>query len=370
VRQFYRIGASQTVTDMVSGGSQDNGTGVLVNGVWKDYLGADGMETFIDWSNANIMYGNVQNGQLWKSTDGGNNRIFVSQVGGEGAWVTPTEQDPVNANTIYHGKGEIYKSTNGAISWDTISNLQIGENCNEIEIASSNNQVIYASWGSLLYKTVNGGASWTNISPNGNWINYIDSHPTDPNRIMIAQHSKIYESTNGGTSWNDISQNLPAITYNCVLYQGDATDGIYAGGRYGIWHKDNSTNTQWLNQSGNMPIAQVTELEIRNNVMYVATYGRGLWKTDLSTDEGISCSKAIELNMPGTFTASGPLYGNGCHNCDNSQHANWYKFTPPLTGKVNIESCISGVDTRLFVYSGNCNTLMQIGISDNDPNIY
>jgi len=62
IRQFYRIGASQTDTDRVSGGSQDNGTGVVVSEVWYDWLGADGMETFIDWSNADKIYGTSQFG--------------------------------------------------------------------------------------------------------------------------------------------------------------------------------------------------------------------------------------------------------------------------------------------------------------------
>ena len=369
VRQFYRIGASQTSVDRVSGGSQDNGTGVLVGGIWKDYMGADGMETFIDWSNADIMYGNLQFGSLYKSTDGGNTTVGITQTesGANGEWVTPTEQDPTISNTLYQGKTEVYKSTNGAASWTTISAFANGDKCDEIEIAPSNNQVIYVSYGALLYKTTNGGTTWSaNIGPGG-YINYIDVHPTDPNKVVIAQFGAIMESTNGGTTWVDIKGNLPNQTYYCALYANDGASGIFLGGQVGIWYKDNTSGTNWVNQSGDMPTVQIRELEIRNGTLYVGTYGRGLWKGTLTPNIlGMTCGSPIDLSMPGTFTAPGPSYGGGCFNCTGgaTANANWYKFTPPFTGTINIGSCLAGEDTRLWIYSGSCGALTQIDAND------
>ncbi len=368
VRQFYRIGASATVVDRVSGGSQDNGAGVLVNGTWRDYLGADGMETFIDWNNADVMYGNTQFGTLYKSTDGGINAFFTSQTPLDGDWITPTEQDPANSNTLYQGKVELYISTDGANSWDSLTNFKNGRLVNEIEIAPSNNQVIYISYDTLLYRTTNGGSTWTDVSPNGNFINYIDVHPTNTNKVLITQSGTVMESSNGGATWTNITANLPNITYYCGIYQGDATDGIFLGGRFGVWHKDNNTAGQWVNLNGNMPFVQVRELEIRGNRMYVATYGRGLWKGIVSNaNDGMTCANAIELNMPGTYTAPGPSFGGGCNNCsNNATHANWFRFTPPLSGVIKIGSCLNGVDTRMWVYSGSCGSLTQIDASDDD----
>src|SRR5690606_1795498 len=61
IRQFYKIGVSQTNPVVVTGGSQDNGTSVYTAaGVWKDWLGADGMESFVDKTNSNTLYGTTQ----------------------------------------------------------------------------------------------------------------------------------------------------------------------------------------------------------------------------------------------------------------------------------------------------------------------
>jgi hypothetical protein len=75
VRQFYKIGVYSGSSEIVSGGSQDNGTSVLVGGVWKDWLGADGMETFVDKDDSNTLYGTSQYGFLYFSPDQGDTRF-------------------------------------------------------------------------------------------------------------------------------------------------------------------------------------------------------------------------------------------------------------------------------------------------------
>ncbi|MDO1501565.1 T9SS type A sorting domain-containing protein [Winogradskyella maritima] len=283
IRQFYRIGASQTDADRVSGGSQDNGTGTLVNGVWRDWLGADGMETFIDYSNADIIYATTQRGSLQKSTDGGISRASISQPSADnGNWVTPFEQDPNVASTIYTAKDQIYKSTNSGTSWSPISNFPSGL-VDEMKISPANSNYIYASIGTTFYTTTDGGSSWSSTSiPAGSRINYITVHPTNASRVAIAisgSSSKIFESTNAGSNWTNITGNIPsAVTIECVLYDKASDGGFYAGGNPGVYYSASAGNANYSDVSRNLPRVRVTELEIRNDVLYVGTYGRGLWK--------------------------------------------------------------------------------------------
>ncbi|NNF21963.1 MAG: hypothetical protein HKN67_08470, partial [Saprospiraceae bacterium] len=85
-----------------------------------------------------------------------------------------------------------------------------------------------------------------------------------------------------GSNWTDISAGLPAVTIECVIYENDGNMGMFVGGNPGIYHKDVTTGT-FSNVSVNMPMVRITEFDIRNNVLYVGTYGRGLWKATLST---------------------------------------------------------------------------------------
>lgn len=85
-----------------------------------------------------------------------------------------------------------------------------------------------------------------------------------------------------------------------------------------------------------------------------------------------TCATAIPITATGTYNSEGPKNGNGCYACiefdADATHASWYSFTAPEAGTVSINSCLQGVDTRLWVYrSGSgCTDLTLIGDSDDD----
>ena len=104
IRQFYRVGISQTTPVVVTGGSQDNGTLVLdASGNWTDWSGADGMEVFVDKNDSQIMYGTWQFGGLNKTVNGGASRFSLTRPAGSDSWnwVVTFEQDPTVQSTIY-----------------------------------------------------------------------------------------------------------------------------------------------------------------------------------------------------------------------------------------------------------------------------
>lgn len=281
-RQFYKIGVSRTEANTVTAGAQDNGTAVMVgeDRTWYEWLGADGMETFVDWSNPNHLYGTSQNGTLYRSTNKGQSYSGFSGPGGKGNWVTPFEQDPIDANTFYVGIGGLQKKV-GSGSWQLISNFT--DNLDEVKIAQTNNQIIYAADGSTLYRTLNGGNSWNTVSGLSGTINYITIHPEDPNYVAVATSggSKIYVSTNGGSSFTGIQKNLPNLAAQCAVWQDGSDHGLYVGLTDGIYYIDDN-ETQWLPFMDNMPNVRISEMEINYaaKVIYAGTYGRGLWVSD------------------------------------------------------------------------------------------
>lgn len=378
VREFYRIGVSETEVDRVSGGSQDNGTGVIKSGLWYDFVGADGMETFINHSDADIIYTCIQNGGLYKSTNGGNTVFSPDQPAGSGAWVTPLEQDPIDDNTLYIAEAHLWKSINGADSWTQISDITTaGPNddlIKELKIAPTNNAVIYLAYEEQIFKTENGGTDWEDISPSVGFsaVNYIAIHPDDENKVSITlsgSSEKIMETTDGGDTWIDITYNLPSIGAECVVYEGDDNNGMYIGMNPGMYYKDNIGGTNWSFVGANMPNVAVVEIEIRNDILYAATYGRGLWKNPLTTAVGnYTCADSQSIGSCGSFTTLPIDQGNGASQSD-ATHAVWYEFTPDFTGEINISSCDGGVNTRLWVHTGTCSNLSVIASSDDDCQI-
>ena len=304
IRQFYKIGVSQSSPVTISGGSQDNGTSVYrTNGIWYDWLGADGMETFIDYANPYTIYGTSQFGSLYKSSDVGSTiQGLDTPLDKSGNWVTPFEQDPATPNTIYSGYDRVYKSLQGGVGgsdhWLPISQ-DFGRNLDNLKIAPSNNQVMYASYSNRIFKTADGGATdWTDISGTiASRINYIAIHPSNPDKIAIAlnsTNSKVLVSSNGGLDWQGITHDLPNFSALCLTWQENSDhDILYLGMNYGVYYLLGNATT-WIPYTNNLPNVIVNELEINNseNMLYAGTYGRGLWRIPTLDQNGLGVTKA------------------------------------------------------------------------------
>jgi len=297
IHQFYKIGVSQTNPVVISGGAQDNGTSAYKNGTWNSWCGADGMESFVDKTNSNILYGTQQSGELVKSTDGGATYNNITKPAGEtGEWITPFEQDPLIANTIYAGYNKVYKSINGGDSWIPISQNFSGA-LNHLKIAPSSSNTMYAAIGGLLYKTITGSGIWSSVTGFSGNINSIAIHPTNPNKLAIATTSndKVYVSVNGGVNWTVKNTGLPNFSPLALVWENNNKDGLYVGMNYGVYYLDN-TLSSWQVFSNLLPNVMINELEINtaDNKLYTATYGRGVWRSSLY-DNLLSIEDVAEL---------------------------------------------------------------------------
>lgn len=288
IRQFYKIGTSKNDPYKIMGGSQDNGTSVYTTDHWHEWLGADGMECVVDYTNSNIVYGTSQNGHFYKSNNGGNHgSVNINQPGG-GNWVTPFVIHPTENQTLYVGSSEIRKTTNGMMSWSTISNFGVG-NLDNLSIAESDGNYLYTSKEDKIYRTINGGDSWSSISqglPNLN-ITHIAIHPEKPETIAVSlsgtnSGEKVFISEDAGDTWTNYSINLPNIPANCVVFASGNINPLYVGMDVGVYYIDNDM-TEWSSFMDGLPNVIVTELEINTDAQLIraGTYGRGLWETDL-----------------------------------------------------------------------------------------
>ena len=295
IRQFYRIDVADDHT--IAAGSQDNGMSKYTeSGGWLDITGADGMEPLIDKDDSGIIYSSIQYGNIYKTVDGGWTLSgLIVQSPGRGDWVTPLEQDPVKPNTLYQGKRQLYKSQDAGWSWEPISrfvmNNPIDTFMQEVEVASQDGDYIICGFEEQLFKTENGGRSWTDISPPNAFsnVNYISIHPADKNWIAIALSgvkNRLMQSTDGGQTWFSIFDGLPDLGVECVVYEGGPLNGMYVGMDRGVYYR-NSALPEWLSISENIPNVAVTEVEVKDCSLYACTFGRGLWMTEIFDDSQV-----------------------------------------------------------------------------------
>ncbi len=297
IAQVYKIGVSQTVSELVINGYQDNGTGISRGDQFTTEIGGDGMECIIDPTDETYIYGALYYGDIRRSSNGGSNFSGIKgNITEDGGWVTPYKLDPNNSNTMFAGFDNVWRNDavrTGSL-WTQISNFTSTSNIRDIAIAESNSNTMYISkYDNSFRKTtdaLSANPTWTDLSaflPVGNEPVDIEIDSTDENHLFIALNGKIYESTNGGTSWVDVSGTLPNISLNTIVIdKNSALGAMYVGMDVGVYYKDN-TLTDWELYATNLPNIEITELEIQyqtencKSKLYAATYAQGLWVSDL-----------------------------------------------------------------------------------------
>lgn len=374
ITQYYRLGSSKQNKNLVLCGAQDNGTHRLNNNSWDWILGGDGMECLISHSNQNILFASYQNGNIHRSSDGGNTWMEVlnsSITNEEGAWVTPYIMDPNNSNILYAGYESIWKSTNGGLNWFNSSGKLSNKPLHKIEIAPSNTNYVYAIGKSTndnkykIWRTTNGGQTWNIMSSHDEYITSIAIQSISPNILWMLKSNRVYLSTDGGMNWIDDSGALPNIPMRTIVYQKNNADALYIGTEVGIYYRNNFL-PDWQPFNTGLPNVRIDELEIHygSNRIRAATFGRGLWEADLyniQSNDPICGSQIITCGNTYTgSTINSNFYNpnNSLSDCGSGRLGapnEFYTFRG--TGQnVTVSLCDSDFDTRIDVYCLPSNT--------------
>lgn len=293
VSQFYKINSSASNPNILIGGTQDNGTHIYSDAYWKNVQGGDGMSCLIDYIDPKYMYASLYYGEFTKSTNGGLsfNTMLDSNISKEkGAWVSPLVFHPTDPKILFAGLQNIWKSTDRGQSWNKISNF-VGGNFRTLVVAPSNPNVIYAGAFNQMFRTTNGGTTWTEVFRAPVAITGIAVDPLSPMRFWLTfsgynQDYKVYEFE--GTQQTNIGDSLPNVPVNCILYQKNSPGRMFIGTDIGVFVRDDF-KPYWVPFNDGLPNVIVNDLEIPqgSGFLRAATYGRGLWQT-----------KIIDCNIP------------------------------------------------------------------------
>lgn len=312
IAQTYRLSADPTASAaFVTMGNQDNGTYRNSGAQYLSIGGGDGMESIITPSNTNVIYLSTQNGNFYRSDDGGTSNIFIR--GGAGNWTTPAVLRPGNDTHIYIGYINIdYNTTSGNGAWSTIT-TGFGTSIESLEFAPNNSTILYATDGSAVKRFNLSGGVWTGTTITGNLpaISNFTELAVDPDNsshvvIVVGGYTatqKVYETFNANTAsptWTSIVRNLPNVPINCVVMNNDAANSIYVGTDIGVF-VTNDTRVQWIMYNNGLPTTRVYDLEINNaaatDKIFAATFGRGVFVADTYT--GCSATASLSGSVTG-----------------------------------------------------------------------
>ncbi len=303
--QFYKVAVSPTNVNKMVGGLQDNGGHAYNNGNgnWLNYYGADGMDTCINPINDNKYYGFIQSGgALYKSSNSGSSGSgSVNAPGGaSGNWVTPLIAN--SSGQIFAGYNRIYRLNSNENGWNTLANL--GASADLIEVAPSNETHMFIAVDEVLKKSTDSGNSVTDIFTFGGNIKGIGIHTTNENIIWVTTSGGVFKSLDGGTTFNNITGNLPVsnsyLFFNDIVHQdGHSQNPVYLATSIGVYRIVDGGS--WELFSNGLPTTIVTDLEVNvaDNSLTAATYGRGVWRSSLPTCITTTANQEINLDAAG-----------------------------------------------------------------------
>lgn len=297
ITQFYRFAIHPSDTQIVLGGTQDNGARIRrSDATWGEATGGDGMECGIDPLNPDYMYTTYAYGRLYRSINGfetRNTTTISNNIPGRpaGAWVTPYKLDPKNSGRIIAGYRDVYRTTNYGNAWTRISFSLANNNLlRNIAIAPNNTNILYAGDYNAIYRTWNDGVDWERIYSSATPISMIRVHP-DNDSIVYFTHSSYntslkvlkFDATEAGNgSITNLTFDLPNISVNCLEFHPGRNNALYIGTDIGVFYRDDLSET-WVPFMQDLPNVVVTELKAnyQANILYAATFGRGIWKSSL-----------------------------------------------------------------------------------------
>ena len=325
--QFYSLDVGEQLPERLTGGSQDNGClrswdypanpGDPNN--WNSFGCGDGEYTVIDPSDNDIYYGCSQYGSCIRRYDGPlvpppvtNRTISIGTVSERRNWLTPVVLDPNDPAVIYYGGNVLNKSTDRGDTWTRISPPEVDltgtfespdrvdpkypnyGTITTISVAKTAPDTIYLGTDTgRVWKTEDGGATWTWFSSHGlptRWVTRVAVDPDDSQTAWATfsgfrngeDAAHVFKTTDGGETWANVSGNLPNAPVNDIVL--DETRGtVFVGTDVGIFALRNDKKN-WAPLGVGLPLAPVLDIRLHDasSTLYASTFGRSMWKLDVS----------------------------------------------------------------------------------------
>jgi hypothetical protein len=287
--------------DLILGGAQDNGMLKSDNngGFFSNEWGGDGFEPRYLNGDNNFYYFSL-NQFLLKGRR--NPSLVVSKTPpGSAGFYAAVAIHPTNDQIIYAGYSNgIFRSDDDGVTWVNKGSRgsSAGSPAGGLAVTPNMPDRIYAADNDTMWISNNRGDSWTMISNTPGFptnlantpITDITTRPNNGTEVWITlggytANKKVYYSSNSGASWVNLSGSLPNMPVFCIKYsnEGDA----YIGTETGVFFMDFTMN-DWVPFYNGLPITPVTDLFINENngTLKAATFGRGIWQSDLYSDCG------------------------------------------------------------------------------------
>ena len=323
--QFFNIAVDTDEPFHVYGSIQDHGSrrGVVdlsrgrnnIPAVDFEYApGGEGSNHVIDPRNSNLVYSAGFYGTLFKSDLTKQRRertrtimpkTYDNEPKLRGQWLAPFILSPHNPDIVYHGMQYLFRSLDKGSTWERISpDLTYNDPEKQGDIpyqtifsiseSPLKNGLLYAGTDDgRIHITKNGGKNWNEITTGlmkNKWISRVIASGNKMSRVYLTQNGKrdddfapyVWKSEDYGKTWDNITANIPLGPVNVIREDPSDEKVLYVGTDTGVYASTNKGKS-W-SVLGDLPSVYVQDLVIqpRDNILVIATHGRGIWAIDIT----------------------------------------------------------------------------------------
>jgi photosystem II stability/assembly factor-like uncharacterized protein len=341
VGQFYEVGFDMRKPYWIYGGLQDNSnwggpsrtfdTLGITTEDWTSVGGADGFYVQVDPNDPNTLYGEAQDGELYRRDmrTGESRSIKPREPEGEHLrfqWNSPVVISAHDSKRIYYGAQFLFRSDDRGGAWTRISpDLTTGQDRNKIPImgkiadvhtlsrhdgvndwpcittiseSPKNGDVLWVGTDDgCLQVTRDGGKAWKNVAdrvpglPKGTYVTRVEAskhaegtaYATFDGHRMDDFGIYVFTTTDYGQTWRDISKGIPRANgvVNVVREHFRNPNLLFAGTEYGAYVSFDR-GALWTPLKLNVPTVPVDDIAIhpRENDLIFGTHGRSIWVLD------------------------------------------------------------------------------------------
>lgn len=241
-------------------------------------------------SDSNIIWAGAPAGGLWKSTDKGT------------TWTCNTDTLPTlgisaiaihtkNPDIIYIGTGDrdasdassrgVMKSSDGGNSWKWANNTMGNANVGRLIIDPDRPDTLLAATSSGIYRTVNGGNTWT-LTQGGGFFKDIIFKPGDTDTVYATRNGLFFRSVNNGINWNQITTGIPSgAARGAIAVTPDNPEFVYF-----VLTNSSTFNSQCLSTNGgsSFSVKSTTPNIMDYSNLGTGTGGQAWYDLDIAAD--------------------------------------------------------------------------------------